>query len=277
MVQIITDSSILYTREQALEMGVEVIPLCVSCGYIEGRDMYIDMDKYYEAIKFGHNPKSSQPPIGEVVEVFEKYADADIINISMADGLSGTYESACMAKDMVDNKDRITVINSKTLCGPHRYMVEKAQEMKKAGHSAKEIIDWLNRARENQESFLIPQDFDFLRRGGRLTPMAATLGSILKLKPVMTQTPDGKRLDKLAVKRTMKSAVQSVIDHMKEKKVDVRHIIYISHARALKDAEYAKEQIQKHFENVEVRMLELGAAFVTQGGPLCIAIQYIEK
>ena len=277
MVQIISDSSILYTREQALEMGIEAIPLCVSCGYVEGRDMHIDMDAYYEAIQFGHNPKSSQPPIGEVVEAYEKYADADIINIAMADGLSGTYESACMAKEMVDNKDKITVINSKTLCGPHRYMVEKAQKMKLAGHSAKEIIDWLNHAAENHESFLIPQDFDFLRRGGRLAPMAATLGSILKLKPVMTQTKDGKRLDKFTVKRTMKAAVQAVIDHMKEKKVNARHIIYISHARAVKDAEYVKAQMEKHFENVEIRMLELGAAFVTQGGPLCLAIQYIEK
>ena len=277
MVQIISDSSIFYTRDQAKEIGIEAVPLCVSCGHVVGRDMHIDMDAYYNAIKVGHNPKSSQPPIGDVVEVYEKYADADIINISMADGLSGTYESACMAKEMVDNKDRITVINSKTLCGPHRYIVEKAQEMKLAGHSAKEIIDWVNNAIEKHESFLIPQDFDFLRRGGRLTPMAATLGSILKLKPVMTQTPDGKRLDKFAVKRTMKAAVQSVIDHMKEKGVDARHIIYVSHARALKDAEYVKAQMEKHFAGVEVRMLELGAAFVTQGGPLCVAIQYVEK
>ncbi len=277
MVQIISDSSILYTREQAKEMGIEAIPLSVSCGHIEGRDMHIDMDAYYEAIEIGHKPKSSQPPIGEVVDIYEKYADADIINISMADGLSGTYESACMARDMVDNRERITVINSKTLCGPHRYLVEKAQSMKLSGHSTKEIVEWLQGAIEKHESFLIPQDFEFLRRGGRLTPMAAKFGSILKLKPVMTQTPDGKQLEKMAVKRTMKSAVQVIIDHMKERRVNARHIIYVSHARALKDAEYVKEQLEKHFEDVEVRMLELGAAFVTQGGPQCVAVQYIER
>lgn len=277
MVQIISDSSILYTIDQAKEIGIEAVPLCVTCGHVEGRDMHIDMDAYYRAIQVGHNPKSSQPPIGDVVDVYEKYADTDIINISMADGLSGTYESACMAREMVENKDRITVINSKTLCGPHRYMVEKAQEMKLAGHTTQEILDWVNQATEKHESFLIPQDFDFLRRGGRLTPMAATLGSILKLKPVMTQTPDGKRLDKFAVKRTMKAAVQAVIDHMKEKGVDDRHIIYVSHARAPKDAEFVLDQLGIHFPGVEVRLLELGAAFVTQGGPLCVAIQYIEK
>ena len=277
MVQIITDSSVLYTREDAKAAGFEAVPLCVTAGDFEGRDMNIDMDKFYAKIAEGNNPTSSQPPVGEVVDAYEEYKDADIINISMADGLSGTYQSACMAKGMIEDNDRITVINSKTLCGPHRYMVETAQKMKEAGCSAKEIIDWVNAATEKHESFLIPQDFDFLRRGGRLTPMAATLGSILKLKPIMTQTPDGMKLDKFAVKRTMKAAVKEVLDHMKEKGVGEGYIVYISHARALKDAEYVKEQVKATLPGAEICMLELGAAFVTQGGPLCVAIQYIEK
>ncbi|MGN0458259.1 MAG: DegV family protein [Eubacterium sp.] len=277
MVQIISDSSILYTREQAEKLGIEAIPLCVSCGCIEGRDMHVNMDDFYDEIKNGHHPKSSQPPIGDVLEAYEKYEDDDIVNISMADGLSGTYSSACMARDMAENKDRITVIDSKTLCGPHRYMVEKAQQMKLEGRNSKEIIEWINLATERHESFLISQDFNFLKRGGRLTPTAATLGTILNLKPILHQTSDGKRLEKFAVKRTIKAAIQTVIEHMKQKKIDTRHIIYISHARALKDAEYAKAEMEKHFKDAEVYMLELSAAFVTQGGPFCLAIQYIEK
>ena len=93
----------------------------------------------------------------------------------------------------------------------------------------------------------------------------------------MTQTPDGKRLDKFSVKRTMKAAIQEVISHMQKKGVDDHYIVYVSHARALKDAMNAKEAVEKAFEGIEVRLLELGAAFVTQGGPQCIAIQYIEK
>ena len=277
MVQIITDSSVLYTSEDAKANGFEAVPLCVSIGDFEGRDMHLDMRAFYDRIKSGLHPKSSQPPIGEVVDVYEKYAGDEIINISMADGLSGTYQSACMAKEMVEHNEKITVINSRTLCGPHRYMVEKAQKMKEAGKTAKEIIAWLNEAVEKHESFLIPQDFDFLRRGGRLTPVAATIGSVLKLKPVMTQTADGKKLDKFAIKRTMSSAVKTVVDHMKEKGVNAKHIIYVSHAEALKDAQNAKEMIEKAIEGVEVRLLDLGAAFVTQGGPQCVAIQYIER
>ena len=92
-----------------------------------------------------------------------EYPDDEIINISMADGLSGTYQTACGAKAMMEEDAKITVFNSRTLCGPHRYMVERAQEMKKAGCTAKEILDWLEMAADKTESFLIPQDFEFLK------------------------------------------------------------------------------------------------------------------
>lgn len=277
MIQIITDSSTLFTKEDAKEMGIEVLPLCVNIGDLEGRDLQIDMKEFYGRIAEGGIPKSSQPPIGEVMEAYEKYPDAEIINISMADGLSGTYQTACGAREMVENKDNITVINTKTLCGPHRYMVQKALQMKNAGQTAKEIISWLQKAAESQESFLIPQDFGFLRRGGRLTPMAATFASTLKLKPIMTQVEEGRRLDKYAIKRNMKQAVSAIIECLKQKGVNARHIIYVSHADALEDAHKAMEQLRESFVDVEIELLELGAAFVTQGGPKCIAIQYIEK
>ena len=277
MVQIITDSSTLYTPDEAKALGFESVPLCVNIGDFEGRDLLIDMDDYYDRIRKGGIPKSSQPPIGDVVDVYEKYEGHEIINISMADGLSGTYQSACSAKEMLEDGSKVTVINSKTLCGPHRYMVEKAQKMKEAGHSAKEIIDWLENIKEKSESFLIPQDFDFLRRGGRLTPVAAALGSVLKLKPIMTLTEDCKRLDKFAVKRTMKSAVDTVISHLKTRNLDSRHILYISHADALEDAKKIMAQMKEVFTELEVKILDLSPVFVAQGGPKCVAIQYIER
>ena len=277
MIQIVTDSSPLYHPDEGKKLGFEVVPLCVNIGEFEGRDLLVDMKDFYRRIKEGGIPRSSQPPIGEVYEVYEKYKDAEVINIAMADGLSGTYQSACGAKEMLDDGSNVTVVNSKTLCGPHRYMVEKAQKMKEEGHSVKEILEWLDNIKEKTESFLIPQDFDFLRRGGRLTPVAAALGSVLKLKPIMVLTEDGKRLDKFAVKRTMRSAVDSVINHLKSRNLDGRHILYISHADALEDAKKIVAQMKEIFTEVEVHILDLGAAFVTQGGPKCIAIQYIEK
>ena len=277
MVKIITDSSTLYTPEEGKKLGFDVIPLCVSIADLEDRDLLVDMDVFYGKIAEGNHPRSSQPPVGEVMDAYEAYPEDEIINIAMADGLSGTYHSACGARESVDNKENIVVFNSKTLCGPHRYMVEKAQKMAEEGKSAKEILSWLEYASEHHESFLIPQDFDFLRRGGRLTPVAAAFGSVLKLKPIMKQTDDGKKLDKFGVKRTMKAVVAEIIEHLKKADLDSRHVLYVSHARVPEDAKKVVEQLKESFPEVEYQILDLGAAFVTQGGPGCIAIQYIEK
>lgn len=277
MVQIVTDSSVLYTEEEAKAAGFDVIPLCVSVGDMDGRDLQIDMEEFYGRIGKGEIPRSSQPPIGDVVEVYEKYQDADVLNICVADGLSGTYHGAVSARDMVENRDRITVFNSRTLCGPHRYMVEKAQKMKEEGKGIPEILEWLKSAAEKTESFLIPQDFGFLKRGGRLTPVAAALGSVLKLKPVMRLTEDGTRLDKFFVKRTMSAAVSGIMDHMKKKGIDGRYLLYIVHAAAPKEAGAIREMIEAEFKGIEIQMMDLSPVFVAQGGPGCVAIQYIER
>ena len=277
MVQIVTDSSVLYTEEEAKAAGFDVIPLCVSVGDMDGRDLQINMEEFYGRIGKGEIPRSSQPPIGDVVEVYEKYQDADVLNICVAAGLSGTYHGALSARDMVESRDRITVFNSRTLCGPHRYMVEKAQRMKEEGKGIPEILEWLKSAAEKTESFLIPQDFGFLKRGGRLTPVAAALGSVLKLKPVMRLTEDGTRLDKFFVKRTMSAAVSGIMDHMKKKGIDGRYLLYIVHAAAPKEAGAIREMIEAEFKGIEIRMMDLSPVFVAQGGPGCVAIQYIER
>lgn len=277
MVQIITDSSSLYTPSEARQSGFESVPLCVSIGDSHERDLLLDMEEYYGKIRQGMLPTSSQPPLGEVIEVFQAHAGSFIINISMADGLSGTYQTACSAREMVDNKEEIAVFNSRTLCGPHRYMVSQAQKMKEHGCSPQEILDWLEQAAGNTESFLIPQDFSFLKRGGRLTPLAAATGSVLKLKPIMKLTDDGRRLDKFGIKRTLISAAQHIISYLKKKELDSRHILYISHADAPADAQKIKEMFEQAFHGLEVVILELGAAFVAQGGPRCVAIQYIRR
>lgn len=277
MVQIITDSSSLYTPEEARAAGFEAVPLCVCIDDSHERDLLLDMDQYYEKIHRGLLPITSQPPLGDVIEAFETYKDFEIINISMADGLSGTYQTACSAREMTDHKERIHVFNSRTLCGPHQYMVQTAQKMKESGSTAQEILAWLCEAADNSESFLIPQDFSFLKRGGRLTPLAAATGSVLKLKPIMKLTKDGKRLDKFGIKRTMASAAESIIDSLKDRHLGKDHILYISHGNALEDAQKIKALFQRAFQDLEIRILELSAAFVAQGGPRCVAIQYIRR
>ena len=277
MVQIITDSSTLYTSDEAQKLGFEATPLSVSIGDMDGRDLLVNMDDFYARIQKGEIPRSSQPPIGDVMEVYEKYPEDEIINIAMADGLSGTYQSACGARESVDNKENVTVFNSRTLCGPHRYMVQRAQQLKEEGKTKAEILAWLEKASHNTDSFLIPQDFAFLKRGGRLTPVAAALGSVLNLKPIMTLTEDCKKLDKFGIKRTMKAAIKAVVDDLKGRNLSAKHIFYVVHARAQKDAEAVVAQLNEAFPGAEVQTYELSPVFVTQGGPQCVAIQYIER
>ena len=146
-------------------------------------------------------PTSSQPAIGAVMDLYEKYAGDEIINIAMAHGLSGTYTSAVSAAELTDHADRITVINTRTLCGPHRYLVEKALEMVQSGKNVDEIVEFLNRKMDTAKSFLVPADFDYLRRGGRLSPLVSYVGKAINLTPIMTQTDDGTRLTIAGIRR----------------------------------------------------------------------------
>lgn len=156
-------------------------------------------------------------------------------------------------------------------------MVEMAQKMKEAGKSVAEILEWLEQAAQKTESFLIPQDFSFLKRGGRLTPVAAALGSVLKLKPVMRLTDDGTRIDRFFVKRTMSAAVHGIVDYLKEKGIGTGYIFYIVHAAAQEEAENIRSMLEKAFPGLETHIMDLSPVFVAQGGPRCVAIQYIER
>ncbi len=274
--KIITDTSTLYHPRDGKDLGITILPLSVSVNgktYKEFVD--IDSSEFIAQVRAGGVPTSSQPAVGEIIEIFEDEQD-EILVISMADGLSGTYQSAVGARESVTNNDRIYIMNSKTLCGPHRYLVQKAMKLREEGLSIEQMKVELQKSIDSARSFLIPQDFNFLRRGGRLTPIAATVGGLLKIIPVMQQTDDGRRIEKFAIKRTMSGAASEVIKHFKALGVNEDYKIFVSHADVLKQAQEIVDQIKESFNNVVVEMLDLSPAFITQGGPDCIAIQMIK-
>lgn len=276
MVRIVTDSSTLITAAEGKEMGIDVLPLCVNIMDEDYRDLQVDMDDFYGKIEKGGVPKSSQPPVGEYVETFKQYAGQKILNIAMAHGLSGTYQSACGAKEIAENKEDIEVFNTRTLCGPHRYMVQKAHTMAKNGASMEEILEALKECRDHCHSYLIVQDFDFLRRGGRLTPVAAKFASALNVKPIMEQVEEGTRLGVHGVARTIKGAAKNIKAQLEKRNIGEGYLISISHARAEKDAHEIAEVMRNTFTKAKVEVLELSPAFITQGGPGCIAVQYVK-
>ena len=144
MVRIISDTSTLYSTAQAREEGFAVSPLAVTIAGKTYREFdEITSQEFVDIINQGHMPASSQPAIGEVTALYEEFARDEILNLAMADGLSGTYNSAVAAAQMCENSHKITVINTRTLCGPHRYLVQKAVQMARAGKTLEEIKAWV--------------------------------------------------------------------------------------------------------------------------------------
>ena len=276
MIRILSDTSTLYSTSQAREAGFSVSPLSVTINGNTYREFdEISAEEFTAIIRSGHLPVSSQPAVGEVLELYKAYPEDEIINISMAAGLSGTYDSAVAAAELCDHKERITVINTRTLCGPHRYLVEKAVEWAKKGHSAAEIKARLEEKMNTAKSFLMPADFDYLRRGGRLSPLVSHVGKVANLVPVMTQTEDGRCLTIAGVRRGFPQGVKFVSKALEKLGVGSGWRVYITHADARQVAENAAKELRSAMPDAIYEILPLSPAFITQGGPGCVAIQAI--
>ena len=277
MVRIVSDTSTLYSSAQAREAGFAVSPLSVTIAGNSYREFdEISSEQFVSIIHQGHMPTSSQPAIGAVTELYGELAGEEILNIAMADGLSGTYRSAVAAAELCGNPENIHVINTRTLCGPHRYMVEKAVEMAREGKTLAELTAWLERRMDTAKSYLIPADFDYLRRGGRLSPLVSHVGKMVGLSPVMTQTEDGCRLTVANIRRGFPHAIKYVVEQLKKRGVDKNWRVYITHADAMDKAELALARLKEAMPDAIYEIHPLSPAFITQGGPGCVAVQCVE-
>ena len=277
MIRIVADTSTLYSTSQAREAGFDVSPLSVTINGQSYREFdEISAEEFVGIIQQGHLPVSSQPAIGEVAALYEKYKDDEVINIALADGLSGTYRSAVAAAELAEAPERITVVNTRTLCGPHRYVVETAVRMAQENATVEEICKMLQEKMDTAKSFLVPADFDYLRRGGRLSPLVSYVGQAAGLMPVMTQTEDGTRLTVASIKRGFRHAVKYCVDYLARQGIGKGWKVYISHAAAPEKARTALELLRAAMPEAEYEIVPLSPAFITQGGPKCMAIQYVE-
>lgn len=276
MVRIVSDTSTLYSSSQANEAGFSVAPLSVHIGGKSYREFdEISAEEFVALIHQGNMPTSSQPAIGEVAELFDKFPNDEILNISMAMGLSGTYDSAVAAAKLCDHSNQITVLNSRTLCGPHRYLVEKAVQLANTGAGIKEIVRHLEEKMKTAKSFLLPEDYDYLRRGGRLSPAVSYVGKATNLVPVMTQTNDGCRLTIANIRRGFPHALKFVSSELSKRGVGTGWRVYITHADAKEKAEQALMHLREHLPGASFEVHPLSPAFITQGGPGCVAVQVI--
>ncbi len=272
--KIVADSSVMLSVEQGAECGMDILPLAVT---IDGRSWLeyedITSEEFLALVRSGAMPQSSSPPPNLTLAAYD--TDEEVLHLTMADGLSGAYEVACGLKAQAPHPERVCVLNSRTLCVPHRILALCAVELAKRCEHVVEVVSHLKPLIDSARSYLIPEDFDYLRRGGRLTPLAATFAHLVKAAPVMHQTEDGTRLERLTIARSFKKGVDAVIADLKGRGVGEGFYLSVSHADNAADASWAAKRLEAAFPANRVGVFELGPAFITQGGPLCIAIQAI--
>jgi len=274
----ISDTSTLYSTAQAEEAGFVVSALSVTIAGRSYREFdEISSEEFVEIIRQGHMPTSSQPAIGEVEAQYARFPGEEIINVAMAHGLSGTYNSAVAAAQMCDHPQNISVVNTRTLCGPHRYMVEKAVQWAKEGLSRNSILEKLNTLMDSAKSYLVPADFDYLRRGGRLSPLVSYMGKAANLTPIMTQTDNGERLTPASIRRGYSHAVKYIVSELQKAGIGKGWRVYISHAGVMDKAQQTLKALKEAIPEAVYEILPLSPAFITQGGPGCVAVQYVKE
>ena len=123
----------------------------------------------------------------------------------------------------------------------------------------------------------MPADFDYLRRGGRLSPLVSYMGKAANLTPIMTQTDNGERLTPASIKRGFPHAVKYIVGELKKANVNKGWRIYITHAGAPEKAQLAMDALKEALPEAVCEILPLSPAFITQGGPGCVAVQYVHE
>lgn len=270
--KIITDTGSLLSVERAKELDIALIPLQVEVNGVNYRD-YLDItsERFYELTKT-HKSNTSLPSIGQVMEVYEKYKDG--IHICVQKGLSSTYDVAAAALRELGSD--IILYNSKALVGTQQYLVLLAKRLSEA-HSTTEIIARMDKCLSECQSFLIPVDFNFLKRSGRISPMAATFAGMFGIKPILTIKPGMDKLDKFGVGRTWPQAFDQIINKMTDNAVSIKHKIYIVHAMNQEIAKQLEERVREKFGKLDIEYISFSPVMMALGGPGCVALQYILK
>lgn len=278
MVNIVSDSSTLYTIKQARNCGFYSLPLHITTNLGCYKDYEsISSRQLMDQIELKEAPVTSQPSLGHKVSLYEHLLrKGDVLDITLADGLSGTYSTACLAAAQTGSSN-ITVFNSQTLCGPQRYMTEQAVRLAGEGKSREEIIKALMQLQNQTDSYLLCPDFSYLKRGGRLKGYEAGAGKLLRLILSVRLREDGQSLEKFSVNRTWCANITAICTEIAQKLGKEDLIIYICDAQNKEKADKAEQKVREFFPSAQIVRLPLSPAFLAQGGPGCVSIQAIRK
>jgi len=277
-IQIFTDSTGDIPRSMQKELGISILPLTVRFGdeeYKDGIDLSLD-DFYAKLVKAKTLPTTSQVPVGEFIKKFRLALDAgdEVLGIFLASQLSGTYQSAVMAKEYLKS-DKIHLVDSQIATLGIAAQVYEAIKMRDAGMLAEEIAEELRCLQSKQKLFAILETLKYVKMGGRLSATKAIMGNILHIRPiVMIQ---GGKVVLVHLAKGTKNALRWVYDEVAKSKIDYGRKIFVGHSRhpAILDSfiEQFKEKLPRRFYDV----WELGITVGTYGGPGLVGITYFEE
>ncbi|HEY8364036.1 MAG TPA: DegV family protein [Haloplasmataceae bacterium] len=247
-----------------------------------GNEVFTDFAKkgdntFYEALsKTEQIPKTSQPSVGETLEVFEKIkllGYTDIIYLPISKELSGTYQNGFLAKEMIQDIN-IEIVDTKTTVSILGSMVLEACRLTKLGYDVKTIIEKILVLRENSGYYATINDLSSLVKNGRLSNAKSFIANILKLKPVIVLNNEGK-LVSLETVRTFKGAIKVVIEKVISGIDPVKGIIHVSYTNNTNDLEYALSILKERLPNTKIEIYTLPATVVAHVGLQTIAVGYV--
>ncbi|MDM8210426.1 DegV family protein [Mediterraneibacter glycyrrhizinilyticus] len=276
-IAIMTDSNSGIMPAEASNYGIHVLPMPIiidGTTYFEGID--ITVEEFYQKQTSGSVITTSQPSPGDVTGMWDRLLQThdEIVFIPMSSGLSNTCQTALLLADEEPYKDRVFVADNHRISVTQALSVLDAKSLAEKGLTAREIRDILEEEAMDATIYIAVDTLEYLKKGGRITAAAATLGTILKIKPVLTI--QGDKLDSFAKARGMKSAfrvmveavkadITSRLSHLRE-----QGLLKVGIANTMMDPdklEEFKEEMKKNFPHMELVYFPLTMSIGTHVGP----------
>lgn len=285
-VAIMTDSNSGITQKEAQELGIFVLPMPFTINGEEYKeDINLTQDQFYEMLMNDAEVFTSQPSAGEVTHFFDKILKEydQIVHIPMSSGLSGSCQTALMLANEEEYKGKVYVVDSQRISVTQKCDVFDAIALAKQGKDAKEIHDILMDNKMNATIYITVNTLEYLKKGGRVTPAAAALGGLLKIKPILTI--QGEKLDSFQKTRTMVKARQIMLDAaLKDIKERIDNDNYFAKTRIMVAYTYDKDQaldfkkqVEEAFPNHEIICDPLSLSVACHIGPHSLAIAACKK
>ena len=284
-IAIITDSNSGITQKQGEELGIYVLPMPFTINeetYFE--DINLEAEKFYQEQAAGSDILTSQPSPETVMGLWDKLLNEgyeEIVHIPMSSGLSGSCQSALMLAQDYDGK--VQVVNNQRISVTQRQSAMDAKTLAENGYHANEIREKLEEDKFNSSIYIMLDTLYYLKKGGRITPAAAALGTILRLKPVLQI--QGEKLDAYAKARTteqgksiMVKAIKSDMENRFDGLTDgTGYHIAMAHTQNPEAAEAWREEVLKEFPAAEIYMDRLPLSIACHIGPGALAITVSKK